>query len=349
MTRTTRERVYAELTLRLLLGGVAAPLSGDVDWDLWQRLAQHNGVIVRLDERLARARPAPPAPFAEAAAREAARARAIYEVMRQVDAACVRWRIPHVFLKASRHYPDAGRDVDLLVPRDATRIDALLVSELQATPRRNGFGDRIAGSSTFQMGGAVALDVHHGRLGLCGEQRPLADFLLERARPVEVAGATVSGLSPGDEVLLQGAQLVRGRGSFRMTEPLYTIATVRGDGVEWEELTGSARRLGLFAGLACYLTYVARIHEQLFAQALLPDTVARQLHSRGWGTAEFRRAAFHFPSVAVSARVYLGQLGVDVAAGRWESVRRLSLLPLVGAAAGLRTLTRVTSPRPLPR
>lgn len=333
--------------LRLLLGGAVGPLSGDVDWGLWQRLAQQNGVIVRLAGRLSQARWVPPAAFAAAAAQEGARARALYDVMHRVDEACTRWGIPHVVMKASRHYPDAGRDVDVLVPRDATRIDRLLVSELQAAPRRNGLDGRVAASSSFLADGGVALDVYHGRLGLCGEQRWLADFLLERSRAVEVAGRTVWGLSPGDEVLLQGVQLVRGRSSFRITEPLYTIETVRRQRLDWEELIGAARRLGVLAGLACYLTYVARIHEQLFAQALLPDAVARQLRPRGWGTVEFRNAAFHFPRVAVSARVYLAQLGADVAARRWESVRRLSLLPLVAAAAGLRRLSRASSPRPL--
>jgi hypothetical protein len=338
-----RERGYAELMLRLLLGGAVAPLSGDVDWALWQRLAQQNRVIVRLAGRLSHARWVAPA-FAEAAAQEGARAQTLYAVTRRVDEACTRWRIPHVFLKANRHYPDAGRDVDLLVPRDATRIDGLLVSDLQATPRPTGLGDRVAASTSFRLDGDVTLDVHHGRLGLCGEQRWLADFLLERGRPIEVAGGTVWGLSPGDEVLLQGVQLVRGRGSFRMAEPLYTIGAARGHRLDWEELIGSARRLGALTGLSCYLTYVARIHEQLFAQDLLPDTVARLLRPRGWGTVEFKNAAFHFPGLAVSARVYLAQLGADIVARRWESVRRLSLLPLVGAAAGLRRL-RASSPR----
>lgn len=345
--RATRERGYAELMLRLLLGGAVGPLAGDLDWALWQRLAQQNRVIVRLAAWLSHSGRVAPAAFAAAAAQEAARAQTMYTVMRRVDEACTRWGIPHVFLKVSRHHPDAGRDVDLLVPRDATRIDALLVSELQATSRRNGLGNRVAASTTFLMDGAVTLDVHHGRLGLCGEQRWLADFLLERGRLVEVAGATVWGLSPGDEVLLQGVQLVRGRGSFRMSEPLYTMVTARGQRLDWDELIGSARRLRVLAGLSCYLTYVARIHEQLFAHALLPDTVARQLRPQGWGTVQFKNAAFRFPGLAVSPRVYLEQLGADVAARRWDSVRRLSLLPLVAAAAGLRRFTRASSPRRL--
>ena len=336
MMRGTGERAYAELTLRVLLGGGAAPPLGYVDWGLWERIAQGNRVIVRLAERLSHAHAGPPQAFTDAAAREAARARAVYSAMRRVDAACARWKIPYIFLKATRRYPDAGRDVDMLVPRDATRIDAMLVSDLQATPLRKGFRERVAGSAGFLVDGAVLLDVHHGWLGLCGEQRALAEFLLERGRPVDVGGATLWGLSPTDEVLLQGAQLGRGRGWFRITDALYTIDAVRGQRLDWDELMRSAERVGALAGLSCYLTYVARIHEHLFGQALLPDAVARRLSSTGWGTVEFSNGAFHFPRIAVSARVYLGQLGADITARRWRSAARVCLLPLVVVAAALR-------------
>ena len=222
----TRERDYAELTLRVLLEHGATPDLRDLDWELWARIAQGNRVLLRLAKRLSHARAAPARAFTEAATRERARALAFYGAMRRVDAACARWKIPHVFLKATRHHPDAGRDVDMLVPR-GTRIDELLVSDLQATPRRNGLAERVGGSSGFVVDGAVVLDVHHGRLGLCGEQRVLAELVLELGRPVDVGGVTLRGLSASDEVLLQGAQLVYGRRSFRMTEALYTINTVR--------------------------------------------------------------------------------------------------------------------------
>lgn len=338
MMRGTREREYAELTLRVFLENGATALSGDLDWELWARIAQGNRVLLRLAERLSRPQAALPRAFVEAVAREGARAQAFYNAMRRVDAACARWKIPHVFLKATRHYPDAGRDADMLVPR-GTQIDELLVSDLQATPRRIGLADRVAGSSGFVVDGAVVLDVHHGRLGLCGEQRFLADLVLERGQPVDVGGVMLRGLSATDEVLLQGAQLVYGRRSFRMTEALYTINAVREQRVDWDEVIRSAERVGVLAGLSCYLTYLARIHQHVFERALLPDTVTRRLSASGWGTVEFSRGEFRFPRMAVGARVYWGQLAADIAARRWRSAARVCLLPLVAAAAALRTLT----------
>jgi len=334
----TREREYAELTLRVLLERSATPPSRDIDWELWARIAEGNRVMVRLAERLSHVPAAPPPAFTEAAAREGARAQAFYNAMRRVDAACARWKIPHVFLKATRHYPDAGRDVDMLVPL-GTRIDEVLVSHLQATPRRNGLAERVAGSSGFLIDGAVVLDVHHGRLGLCGEQRFLAELVLERAQPVDVGGVTLRGLSASDEVLLQGAQLVYGRRSFRMTEALYTINAVREQRVDWDELIRSAERVGVLAGLSCYLTYVRRIHQHVFERALLPDAVTRRLSASGWGTVEFSRGEFRFPRMAVGARVYWGQLAADITARRWRSAARVGLMPLLAAAAALRGLT----------
>ena len=334
MSLEAREPAHAEQTLRLLLERSAPPPSRGMDWELWGRIAQRNRVLVRLAERLSDLDHAAPPAFTEAAKREGERARAFHNAVRRVDAACVRWSIPHVFLKVTRHYPDAGGDVDMLVPR-GTPVDERFISDLQATPRRRGLGERLAGSSGFLVDGDVVFDVHHGRLGLCGEQRALAEFLLERGRPVEVGGATIRSLSPNDEVLLQGAQLVSGRRSFRMTEVIYTISTIRAQRLDWDELLRSAERLGVLAGLSCYLTYVARIHYPLFGHALLPDTVARRLSSRAWGDVKFRDGEFHFPRVTVGARVYLGQLATDLIARRWGSAARVSVMSVAAVAAAL--------------
>jgi hypothetical protein len=264
--------------------------------------------------------------------------------MERVAEACERRGIPHMFLKAHRHYPDVGRDIDLLVPPEVDGVDALLTTELDAVPRTRDLRAHAAGRTSYLLDGAVMLDVHHGRLGQCGEQRLLPRLLVERRRPFDLAGRAIWAPSPENAVLLQGLQLVRGRLSFRLSEVLYTISVIERDLIDWAYVTHSARQHGTLASLSCYLGYVAQIYERLFARSLLPEVVARQLRLDGWGRVEFIRGAFRFPVLRVGGRVYVSQLGADVRSGRWESVGRLVLLPVLAAAAGLQMLTRRTRP-----
>jgi hypothetical protein len=338
------ERAFAELVLRSLLDAAFVPAPVAVDWEVWQRLAERNAVIVRLADRLAGGPLDPPAAFHAAAARERSRVRGVHTVIGRMAEACTRRAIPHVFLKAHRHYPDLGRDVDLLVPRESHGIDALVVSELKAVPRPRDLRSRTAGRRSYLVDGAVELDVHHGRLGECGEQRLLPRLLVERRRPFAIAGRDVWAPSPENALLLQGLQLVRGRLSFRLSEVLYTISVVMREPVDWDYVIDTARQIGALASLSCYLAYVTQIYQHVFPRHLLPEAVARRLRLDGWGRVEFTGGAFRFPLLRVGGRVYVSQLGADLRSGRWDSVGRLALLPVLAAAAGLQRLTR----KPLP-
>src|SRR5207249_1266157 len=85
------EQQHATLALRLLSDQGGAPPPGiTVDWPLLLALAQQNGVLVRLAERLERGGLRPPAFFAAAAERERARAETARSVMRHIADRCAR-------------------------------------------------------------------------------------------------------------------------------------------------------------------------------------------------------------------------------------------------------------------
>jgi len=337
------EGAFAQLALQALLDAAFVPASVAVDWGLWQRLAERNAVLVRLADRLARGPLHPPAAFHAATARERNRVRRICAVMGRVAEACDRRAIPHLFLKAHRHYPDMGRDVDLLVPDDVDDIDTLLVADLGAVPRERSLSDHVADTRRYVLDGAVVLDVHHGRLGQCGEERVFPRLLIEWRRPVDIGGRAFWGPAPEHELLLQGLE-VRGRSRFRLAELLYTISLVRRGPVAWAYVTHTARQAGILTGLSCYLGYVSRIYGRLFARALFPEPLVRELSLNSWGRVEFTNGAFRVPALRARGRLYAGQLGAHLRSGRWDSVGRLCLLPLLAAASGLAKLAPPDSP-----
>src|SRR6266704_1346927 len=166
----TAEQRHATTALRLLLDqGGSPPPDMTVDWPLLLTLARQNSVLVRLSERLEGRGLRPPAFFAAAAERARQRADTASSVMRHIADRCARHGIDFLFPTAWQHFPDAGGDLDLLVSSRARRVDALILEGMAASLRAPDLRDRRAGTALYWLReSGLALDVHHGRLGVVG-------------------------------------------------------------------------------------------------------------------------------------------------------------------------------------
>src|SRR5205807_541665 len=115
---------------------------------------------------------------AAAAEWERDRARATLDVLRLVQAACVRHRIAWMAPKVLQRYPDVGDDLDLLVFTSDVAIDRLVLEDVPVTCERPSFANRLSGSTVYTVAGAMAsglvLDVHHGRVGPAGQPAAFA-------------------------------------------------------------------------------------------------------------------------------------------------------------------------------
>jgi hypothetical protein len=343
------ERAHAGLLLRLLLREDREDRAdvGRVDWSVLLDLARQNGALLRAADRLAERAVALPAPFADAVATERRRVRNAVALVRHVSRICTAHGIEFLFAKAFQHYPDLGGDLDLLVLSPAAEVDALLAQELPAATTHRDLTGWIAGTVAFRVRDVVTpLDVQHGRLGTVGEHRAYAVTLVRNRRRIVIEGTECAVPTPEDQLVLQGVQRIYGRRSLRLSDVAYTVSSLRHDPLDWEYILGTARRIGVLAGLGCYVGYVEQIRRALFGDLLVPATVRDRLPLEGWGRVEFTRGAYRFPALRVNARLYLKQLVAGLLAANWDGAARLCLLPLVGAAVAVGRLTGAASARP---
>jgi len=329
----------AAFLLRVIVDQDTVPDSRTPDWNELLGLAQSNGVLISAMARLEQLGVEPPAFVGEAVARERQRASTIRELMRMVDATLTAHRVAHVFLTRLDRHPDAGRDIDLLLLDCAPAAAAALLDGLRATPLPRYVADRIAGATRYQIAGCE-LDLHHGRLGAVGEDAACARALVRRARRRRVDDVEFFAPSPEDFMVLQGMRRVYARRGIRLADLVSTIRAVRRDGLDWDEVVATADRWGVLAGLRCYLGYVEQIHRAVFTAPLLPRALAHAFPAERWGHVAFRNGSYRFPTLRVGGWLYLRKLGVKLASGSWDAAGRLCLIPVLGAAAGMRRMAR---------
>ncbi len=332
MSRERESRLAAAL-LRLLLGRSGAEEFGDErDWAVVARIGAENAVLVRCTERLQAAGVHPPACVTDAAARLAARARAMLDAAAAVGDLCRSRGIPFIYPKLLQHVPDMGRDLDLLVLPRSAELDGHLRRALGAVPLPTGLRERITGAASYRIPGCPAvLDVLHGRLGVLGEQTGFPATLLRRSRPV-ATGGKFDVPSPEDQLVLQGMQRVYGRTGIRLGEVVATVRLLRHETLDWDYVMATARETAIHSGLACYLSYVGQIHAEAVGEPLPCPPAARSLMRGHWGRVHFRGGGYRFPAAAVNCRLYLRRLADGLASGRWAELGRLGLMPAVAAA-----------------
>lgn len=314
--------------LRLLLDSSAAA-PADVPWDDWVPMLRRNAVLLRVLERLeTMRRPIPPG-LAVAALRERARVARALQLMRQIADACDGHGVPHVFPKALAHYPDAGSDIDLLVPFSSD-VDPLFLRLAQLEPEI-GSASLLSASRVYRLPDQdLTLDIHHGRVGRVGEHRDFAMRLIHNRRTLSLAGAEWWVPTAEDELVFQGFERVAGRRSFRIGDVVNAVGLVRRHDLDWDVVRETARITGALPHLSCYLGYIAQIHRDVLGRELpLPPLGG----GAGWGRAEFTGDAFRFPTLRVSGALYARAFGLAIAQGRLAGASRLLLLPLAAAGA----------------
>ena len=222
-------------------------------------------------------------------------------------------------------------DEDLLIaePTRDGAIDAAILRSLPAAPRKRSWRNRLAGSCTYAAANGIVVDIWHGRLGLLGEHARYARLLLERARPAALGMTTCVAPSAEDNLLLIDTQQVYARPAFRLADVYWTIRMLqsREGRLNWDYVFATALSMGMVSAVGTYLQYIDRIHTRIFGQPVVDPAVVARFHG------SLRRDATRFPPPRAAARLFFQQFGATLESGRWHSAARLSLLPVVAAAA----------------
>jgi hypothetical protein len=316
------------VVLRLLLDDPQLDLD-EVDWAAVRAVAEHTGVIVRVADAVARHHERLPERLADSAAQACGRTQRVLEIVDQLSAVCIKRGIAHAVMKTAERYPDTGRDIDLLV--STSRRDTPILNSLPAVARKRTWRHQLAGSSTYTAAHGIVIDIWHGRLGSLGEHARFARLVLERARPVPVGVTTFVAPSSEDHLLLIAAQQMYTRPAFRLSDVYWTMAALRDQKINWDYLFATALSMGLVSAVGTYLQYVDGVYVRLFNRSLIDAHVTARFH--GFFQEAAARGSERFPNPRAAARLFLQHFRATLESGRWHSAARLSLLPVVAAAA----------------
>jgi hypothetical protein len=330
----------AAWAFRLLQGG--GPPAGDDRQEpdgRFVEFARRNVILVRCEEALRAQGGSVATVLGDAAAEERRRIQQTVGFVGELGDLCLRHGIAFVFTKAFQHYPDMGHDVDLFVGDRSDQIDRLIRRAYPCAPGADSLSNRVAGKTSWEVEGQpTPVEVHHGRLGHVGEHEIYAAMLVRRRARLDIGEITTFVPSAEDQVILQALQRVYGHGTVRVSDVFHTIRLLSGD-LDRDYVVKTTRRIGILAGLCCYLRYVEAICRTVGESLPHPETW-KPLAARGWGDIRLRGWHYRFPAMWVFGRLYAGKLAHDLASGDWASAGRLLLLPPLAAVAAGRAVIR---------
>lgn len=341
--RAEYDELHAAIVLRLLLKSTHGLLEmSEIKWDGFLQLAKRNVVLLRVADRLKKIGFQPPTFFLDAVENERQLVLEKIELIRQISQVCSENGIEFMFAKAFQHYPDMGDDIDLFVSSHSVKVDELIIKALRASPEKRDFCNWVAATANYRVKGCQSpIEIHHGRLGILGEDVSHLAALIKNGKWIDIEGSEFLVPSAEDQLILQSMQKVYGRLHIRLSDIVYTVSSIRRDCLDWGYIIHTAKRLGTFHGLCCYLTYIDQICHNLFDSSSLSSELKETLILNGWGQMKFRSGFYMFPRVRVVSRIYTRKFQTALLSGNWESAGRLCLLPLIAAVTAMRRLKRI--------
>jgi len=239
-----------------------------------------------------------------------------------------------VVIKTLDHWPDIGSDLDLFIAASEADTVRVMRTELQAEPQPRSWGDRLAHKWNFQVPGLPQLvEIHVGCLGQTGEQDTLA-LHLEETRVMRDAGPFHFRVpAPEEQVTLATLQRMYRHFYIRLTDLLNLTGLVRTGSLDFARLRSSAERWSIWPGVATLLKITSDYNERAGVGPLpLPEFVVRAAHF-GADVTYVGEQFLRVPIMPQGSQLFLKQLIGTGAARHFRAAARLSLLPVLAAAA----------------
>src|SRR5258708_5868356 len=112
-----------------------------------------------------------------------------------------------VVIKSLDHWPDLGSDLDLYADAEGGEVAATMRRRFKAELAERSWGDRLANKWNFVVPGLPELvEVHVGRLGQTGEQIAVAQSLVARSRPTQLASHEFQVPAPEERLVISALQ-----------------------------------------------------------------------------------------------------------------------------------------------
>jgi hypothetical protein len=241
---------------------------------------------------------------------------------------------PPIVIKTLDHWPDIGSDLDLFI--SATENDTVRVmrSELQAEVQQQSWGDRLAHKWNFRIPGLPRLvEIHVGCLGQTGEQDALPAHLEETSVIRAIGTFRFRVPAPEEQVTLSTLQRMYRHFYIRFTDLLNLTGLVRTGRLDFARLRASAQRWSIWPGVATLLKITSDYNERAgVGPLLLPEYVVGSA-SFGAEVTYVGEQFLRLPMVPQGSQLFLQQLFGTGVARNFRAAARLSLLPVLAAAA----------------
>ena len=230
-----------------------------------------------------------------------------------------------IVIKSLDHWPDLGSDFDLYTNGSPEHVVRVMKEKLHARVEPRSWGDRLANKWNFNVPGLEKLvEIHIRYLGQTGEQKQLAERVLERSVTTVVNGRNFPVARPEERILVSTLQRMYRHFYFRLCDMADTAALLQCGAVDFDELRRGAQVGGIWPGVATFIAIVSRYVEQFGRSIDLPHDVLESGHSPD-AQVRFRDNFLRVP-IRPAAGLFGSQL---LNASLRFDLRALSRLPLL--------------------
>ena len=228
-------------------------------------------------------------------------------------------------IKSLDHWPDLGSDLDLYTSGAPERVIQVMQQKLKAEMEGRSWGDKLAGKWNFQVPGLGELvEIHVRYLGQTGEQKALAERVIERRVSKQVNGMDFPIPAPEERIMISTLQRMYRHFYFRLCD-MADVAALLGTGtLNFSELRRGAELGGIWPGVASFLVIVSNYVNSFGGSVSLPREVVEQATAADLQV-QFRGNFLRVP-MKPAAGLYGSQL---LSAGRHGDLRAISRLPLL--------------------
>ena len=239
-----------------------------------------------------------------------------------------------IVIKTLDHWPDVGSDLDLFIAANEGDVIRCMQSKLPAVPQSQSWGDQLAHKWNFRIAGLPQLvEIHIGCLGQTGEQDALPSHLENTSVMREIGSLRFRVPAPEEQVTLATLQRMYRHFYIRLTDLVNLSGLVREDRLDFVGLRASTQRWSIWPGVATLLKIASDYNEYAGVGPLpLPEFVVRSARFGAEATCVGDRF-LRVPLLPYGAQLFFRQLVETGSARRFRGMARLSLLPVLGAAA----------------
>jgi hypothetical protein len=239
---------------------------------------------------------------------------------------------PVSVIKSLDHWPDLGSDLDLYTSGAPDHVVRVMQEKLHARLEARSWGDRLANKWNFEVPGLKELvEIHVQYLGQTGEQKQLAQRVLERCVQKNVNGRDFPVAGPEERILVSTLQRMYRHFYFRLCDMADMGALLLSGTVDFAELRRGAEGGGIWPGVASFLVIVSRYIKQYGGDVSLPREVIDSAYSPDLSV-QFKNKFLRVP-MRPAAGLYGSQLLNASLQGDFRAMSRLPLLPPLAVSA----------------